>query len=128
MAERRKKGLCYSCDEQYVRGHRCPCLFYLEVTDFEKDVSIEEVAEESESVISLHALIGIRLEDTMQIQVQMKGKVLTALLDTGSTHNFVKLNTVLSLRLEVCSSRGRVAITICNTPKSYLGELKKFPK
>jgi hypothetical protein len=110
MAERRKKGLCYNCDEQYVHGHRCPRLFYLEVTDFEEDVSTEEVAEETELVISLHALTCIRSEDTMQIQVQMKGKVLTALLETGSTHNFVKLNIVLSLRLEVCSSRGRIAV------------------
>jgi hypothetical protein len=110
MAERRKLGLYYNCDEQYVRGHRCPRLFYLEVADFEEDTAIEEVAEEPEPVISLHALTGIRSEDTMQIQVKMKDRLLTALLDTGSTHNFVNLNTALSLQLEVCSSRGRVAV------------------
>jgi hypothetical protein len=111
MAEHRKLGLCYNCDEQYVRGHRCPQLFYLEVADFEEDTAIEEVDEEPEPVISLHALTGIRLEDTMQIQVKMKDKLLTALLDTGSTHNFVNLNTALSLQLEVCSSRGKVVVS-----------------
>jgi hypothetical protein len=37
MVERCKQGLCYNCDEPYVRGHRYPRLFYLEVTDFADD-------------------------------------------------------------------------------------------
>ena len=32
--ERRRQGLCYNCDEPYVRGHQCQRLFYLECTDF----------------------------------------------------------------------------------------------
>jgi hypothetical protein len=28
--ERRRQGLCYNCDEPYVRGHQCKCVFYLE--------------------------------------------------------------------------------------------------
>jgi hypothetical protein len=31
MAERRHQGLCYNCDELFVRGHHCQHLFYLEV-------------------------------------------------------------------------------------------------
>lgn len=27
MADRRRQGLCYNCDEPYVRGHKCPRLF-----------------------------------------------------------------------------------------------------
>jgi hypothetical protein len=34
MAERRKQGLCYNCDEPYVQGHKCACLFYLETADY----------------------------------------------------------------------------------------------
>ena len=37
MAEHRQQGLCYNCDEQYTRGHKCPRLFYLEVTDADED-------------------------------------------------------------------------------------------
>ena len=37
MQERRRQGLCYNCDEQYVRGHVCPRLFYLEADDFAVD-------------------------------------------------------------------------------------------
>lgn len=29
VKERRRQGLCYNCDEQYVRGHCCSRLFYL---------------------------------------------------------------------------------------------------
>jgi len=34
MALRRKQGLCYNCDEPYVRGHKCARLFFLEVADY----------------------------------------------------------------------------------------------
>jgi hypothetical protein len=34
MAERRKLGLCYNCDEQFVHGYKCARLFYLEVPDY----------------------------------------------------------------------------------------------
>jgi hypothetical protein len=37
MDERHRQGLSYNCDEKYVRGHRCPRLFYLEVMDDDND-------------------------------------------------------------------------------------------
>jgi hypothetical protein len=39
--ERRRKGLCFNCDELYVPGHVCPRLFYLETVD---DVAADVVA------------------------------------------------------------------------------------
>jgi hypothetical protein len=42
MLERRRLGLCYNCNEQYARGHKCPKLFYLEVTDGEDDDSADQ--------------------------------------------------------------------------------------
>jgi hypothetical protein len=38
MLERRRQGLCYNCDEPYVRGHKCQRLFYLEIADYLHDV------------------------------------------------------------------------------------------
>jgi hypothetical protein len=32
--ERRRQGLCYNCDEPFVRGHQCKRLFYLESDDY----------------------------------------------------------------------------------------------
>jgi hypothetical protein len=37
LLERRRQGLCYNCDEPYVRGHQCKRLFYLESADFLDD-------------------------------------------------------------------------------------------
>jgi hypothetical protein len=40
-------------------------------------------------VVSLHAITRIRREDTMQLRVVLNGQEMLALLDTGSTHNFI---------------------------------------
>ena len=101
MAERRKQGLCYNCNEPYVHGHKCAHLFFLEAADYivqepEEDdngpaASPVSVApfDPNEPLISLSAITGIRAEDTMQLHVQIGAHELTALLDSGSTHNFV---------------------------------------
>jgi hypothetical protein len=102
MAERRKQGLCYNCDEPYVQGHNCARLFYLEVAGYiveePDDDSVEEPAaavantefDPEKPMISLAAIAGIRTEDTMQVYVQLGNHQLVALLDSGSTHNFVR--------------------------------------
>ena len=102
MQERRRQGLCYNCDEQYVRGHVCPCLFFLEVDDFHDGdaeainaVLPEEPAAAVDAhahtlVVSVHALAGIRTYHTMLLPVTIKGERLLALLDTGSTHTFLQ--------------------------------------
>jgi hypothetical protein len=41
MADRRKLGLCYNCDEPYVWGHKCVHLFFLEAADY----TVEEPAD-----------------------------------------------------------------------------------
>ena len=37
MVERSRQGLCYNCNEPYVRGHQCQHLFFLEVSDYTSD-------------------------------------------------------------------------------------------
>ena len=93
MDERRKQGLCYNCDEPYVRGHKCHRLFYLEVSDLDDhDPLKESEAQDSNDMpplISLHAITGIRTADTMQVKVGIGNHQFTALIDSGSTHNFI---------------------------------------
>jgi hypothetical protein len=99
MAERRKQGLCYNCDEPYVQGHKSARLFYLEASDYvveEPEESDDEqppapaAPEQDPPVISLGAIAVIRTEDTMQIYVTVGNEQFVALLDSGSTHNFVR--------------------------------------
>ncbi|XP_048537835.1 uncharacterized protein LOC125516432 [Triticum urartu] len=51
-------------------------------------------------VVSLHALAGIRDERTMLLPVMIQGKRLVALVDTGSTHNFLPETTMRCLALQ----------------------------
>ena len=111
--ERRRQGLCFNCDEPYVRGHVCPRLFYLESTDFVDEAAGEVPAAEADAaafpdepagqgvagdaadaanalVVSLHAVAGIRPPNAMLLSVTVKDESFLALLDTGSTHNFVQ--------------------------------------
>jgi hypothetical protein len=110
MAKRRKQGLCYNCDDPYVRGHKCPRLFYLEATYFADDETkstAEEEQDDQDPVASLHAIIGIRTEDTMQLRVALNGQELLALLDTGSTHNFIDCTAAQRSRITLEPTLGR---------------------
>ena len=111
MAERRKMGLCYNCDEQYIRGHKCARLFYLEASDY----IVEELEETEDNpaappfdpdvpMISLSAITGIRAEKTMQLHVRIGVHLFTALLDSGSTHNFISTEAArrADLQLQDC--------------------------
>lgn len=90
MAERCKKGLCFNCDEQFIRGHRCQRLFYIDVSDDDDDDGPDDTPAEPNQAptVSLHALTGIRsirANETMQLNVMVGKKEFIALLDTGST-------------------------------------------
>uniref|UniRef100_A0ACD5T6G6 Uncharacterized protein n=1 Tax=Avena sativa TaxID=4498 RepID=A0ACD5T6G6_AVESA len=112
--ERRRLGLCFNCDEPYAPGHVCPRLFYMETVDADDVDGPPEAAdtlapqEPTEPappaakafVVSLHALAGIRHERTMLLPVTIHGETLVALLDTGSTHNFMPAATMHRLALQ----------------------------
>jgi hypothetical protein len=115
QVKRRRLGLCFNCDETY--GHVYPRLFYLEtVDDTEADTPPEAsdglppspapaeptpaTAPAKAFVVSLHALAGIRHERTMLLPVMIHGERLVALLDTGSTHNFLPAATMRRLALQ----------------------------
>jgi hypothetical protein len=76
-------------------------LFYLEVTDFdntEPPLPEEDQAQDKlPPLISLHAIAGIHTEDTMQLCIAISSYELTALLDSGSAHNFI--STVAARRV-----------------------------
>jgi hypothetical protein len=73
MDERRKKGLCYSCDSKWTRGHICagPKLFMIEEVEV---VAEEDMVEEFEDCrvkdfpeISLNAITGTPNPRTMRL-------------------------------------------------------------
>ncbi|KAK3136157.1 hypothetical protein QOZ80_5BG0428960 [Eleusine coracana subsp. coracana] len=87
MEERRRKDQCFNCDEKYVCGHNkvCKRLFLLELMDYDTEFPDQD----DEPHISISAITGVSIGETMQMATHMGSSVLNALLDSGSTHNFV---------------------------------------
>jgi hypothetical protein len=127
--ERRRKGLYFNCDEPYVQGHVCQRLFYLLNDDY-----VEEPAEVAAAAgfqppavappdpetapagapqVSLHALVGVCTENAMVLHVTVKGHQLVALLDSGSTTNFINADLCAHLQLAT-SPRPALRVLVAN--------------
>lgn len=90
LERRRALGLCYRYDEKFVAGHRCKRLFVIEI-QLDLDIDDNDHLDDSELEISLAALTGIQpwSGQTMWTRVEIGSSSLVALLDSGSTHNFI---------------------------------------
>jgi hypothetical protein len=120
--------LCYNCNESFVRGHQCKRVFYLEAHHFTDDndtptehetadsTAVEEVTTDAMAnalVVSLYALAGIRTAKSMVVQVLIKGERFLALLDIGSTHNFLRGDTMQHLGLATFGGE-QLCVTVAN--------------
>uniref|UniRef100_A0ACD5X5F1 Uncharacterized protein n=1 Tax=Avena sativa TaxID=4498 RepID=A0ACD5X5F1_AVESA len=127
--ERRCKGLCFNCDAPYAPGHTCARLFYLETVD---DAEVEALTVELDTTtlseagvttygpvdatafaVSLHAMAGIKTAKTMLLPVTINGERLTALVDTGLTHNFLSRDAMRRLALQPAGAE-KFSVTIAN--------------
>jgi hypothetical protein len=110
LAAKQANGECYRCPEKYVKGHRCSSkgVFLLEMDD---DIKPETAAEELG--ISLHALTGIDVTNTIQLHVRIKGRTLVALVDTGSTHTFIRDDLLPQLDL-ILTPRNGLTVKVAN--------------
>ncbi|RWW67543.1 hypothetical protein BHE74_00025003 [Ensete ventricosum] len=98
LRDRTAKRLCWRCDEPWSRDHRYRkgrLLMVEPIEEFEpEDVDRESVED---------------TEEDLQLTV---GALVTILIDTGSTNNFVdsKIAAWLTLQIEDCSSKGKQVI------------------
>ena len=77
LASRRKKGLCFNCDEKIIHGHRCAPKLFLLITDEEDNPSSDffpdmsddndEANGPSPAQISLHAFSGHMAPKTLRL-------------------------------------------------------------
>ncbi|GAU31589.1 hypothetical protein TSUD_54120 [Trifolium subterraneum] len=123
----REKGLCYNCDEKFQRGHRCKRLFHLRIV--EPDDSPEEASsfqlegnqpeptmvEETSldlgvdvdpTQISLHALMGQLIPQTLRVMGQIHHTPVAVLKDSGRPIMFLqdRVARQLGLRTEPAHS------------------------
>jgi hypothetical protein len=93
MAERRRRGLCFNCNEKYTRVHIrfCRRIFFLEGVEIEDVANAAGNAEHNAEApcFFLQAMAMVPMAGTMQIVVALGVASLVALLDSGSTHNFI---------------------------------------
>jgi hypothetical protein len=116
MAERRRQGLCFNCDEPFVRGHKCAHLFYIEYDDSITDdvTSGDDTHGDDEPRISLYVVAGVQAEDTVRLRIFVKGQELLALVDFGFSHNFIRDEVVVQLGVALLPVRAGLNVVVAN--------------
>jgi hypothetical protein len=106
MVERQLKVLCYNCDDKYFWGHKCKeQKFFMAISKdvFEYEIEASHATKlpqptpitlpshppEVEPVISLNALTGFFVPQTLKLIGYIKKHKVNILIDSGSTHNFI---------------------------------------
>ena len=119
MSQRRAEGLCYNCDEKFVMGHRCKKLFVIEIVGFDdadtNPTAATISATDDTPGISLHAISGVRARgcQTIKVHVSIGNTTGIALLDSGSSHNFIDVDMAwrAGVPLQPCP---HLAVTVAN--------------
>lgn len=104
--ERREKGLCFNCDEQFRPGHGCkrPQFLLLETGDGLEIEPCLDNHDTSSMEITLNALIGTQHPETMRLSGMIKKRPVTILVDSGATLNFLHLTVAKQCELPVSRS------------------------
>ncbi|VFQ73466.1 unnamed protein product [Cuscuta campestris] len=94
------KGLCYNCDEKWVKGHSCG-RFLLLLEDEKDDEALSPVEDTmlSADVSSLHSLVTVHR--SLRLSGMLGVVVVDILIDGGSTHNFFHPSLVSCAQLPV---------------------------
>jgi hypothetical protein len=84
LEESKEKGLCFNCDNKYIKGHKCgeKKLLYIDCEEEEEqkqepyqDEDVEDISsEEMNPTISCHALARISTPQTLNIEGYIKNK------------------------------------------------------
>lgn len=115
---KREKGLCLYCDEKYIVGHKCKASAHIliildsEVLNLEEDVDSDELCSSNEiseridtPQISLYAMSGVLMPQTLKFKGSIGRLNVNILIDRGSTHNFLQSRVVSLLNLQVTNRK-----------------------
>ncbi|XP_068649006.1 uncharacterized protein [Aristolochia californica] len=119
MEARKAKDLCFNCDEQFLPGHTYKRLFSIELWEEgpEELHEIELVEEEQQDPeLSIHVMHVLRSSNTMQVKDKLHHLLLLALVDFGSTHNFISEPATKQLGLEIQQQNG-LSVSMANGAK-----------
>nr|GEX04519.1 hypothetical protein [Tanacetum cinerariifolium] len=112
--ERLSKGLCFNCDNKWVRGHKCPvrghkCLdkFLLVMVDddLDADTVVDGEAMEGEDISILNYLIKHGSLRSLRLWGTICTGQLHILIDNGSTHNFLQQEVLEKMKLPITTMK-----------------------
>ncbi|RWW02339.1 hypothetical protein GW17_00034584 [Ensete ventricosum] len=112
LRERSAKELCWHCDEPWSREHhrKKGRLLVIEPVEDEDNETSEEALEPKEEAMEeesqpanyrVHALAGYSNPQMMKVRGLLKQQLITVLIGTGSTNNFLNNKVVACLVLQI---------------------------
>ncbi|XP_074297152.1 uncharacterized protein LOC141627838 [Silene latifolia] len=138
IEDKRKKNLCFQCDEPYTPGHTCKGKLYnivlvpVELEEENNALESSVLGEymedmelgsdsfgEEQPLISLNAISGYHSYQTMRVHGKVRNNTIHILIDSGSTHNFCDQSVAKKLGckvththpLEVSVANGETLVT-----------------
>lgn len=120
--------MCYKCGKKYFIGHQCkqkqinamiaeatPEIEEEELEEMVNDDDILELQEEQvlDEAISLNALSGTVVPNTIKLGGESKKNKITVLLDSSSTHNFLDLEIAKRIGCLINDARP-MKVTVAN--------------
>lgn len=125
--ERRKKGLCFYCDEKFVKGHECkkPQNFLMiaepdEEEDYAEPPKFDEAPEGEEDwtgedlVLAALQLERIPKTTPLQFKGDLQGQTIKVLIDGGSSLNLISKKVSHALQLPMVTSSQAIIISLPN--------------
>jgi hypothetical protein len=113
MTAKHERGECYNYTEKFKKEHLevCPmkCIFLLEL-DTPKPIN---PLDDATPQISLNAITGIFIAETMKLLVHLCDSTVTTLIDSGLTHSFISIEAACRLHLEPLFHSG-LLVTMAN--------------
>lgn len=113
IAEKKRLGLCFTCDDKWSRQHLCPnkslqVLTAVNGLEMEiMDQSLVDIEDEVDTVdsslmgLSLNSFLGISSPTTTKLRGSINKNEVIVMLDSGATHNFISPAAVESNKLVV---------------------------
>ncbi|XP_040872598.1 uncharacterized protein [Glycine max] len=110
VASRWERGLCFSCDEKYHRGHKCASRVFLiiaaeddpplpNLNPADPDPDPPDPPDINPAQISLNTLAGNVAPEMLHLVGIISDHHIILLVDGGNTHSFIQEQLVTQLRL-----------------------------
>lgn len=109
IEERRKKGLCLTCEEKFTPGHVCKNkwlrLLYIEEAqegdNIEQKEEEEIVWEANLKSLNLQSMAGLTSKSSFMMRARLGDIEVIVLVDCGARHNFISVKLVAARKLMV---------------------------